>query len=88
MRQVPVTTAQRRAELQDATGQAVTPRKLGVQLRLRDGMARRRADDVALGHVQPDCTVVCADELAGPFHQPREQRLERELAGDLLDHLR
>jgi len=86
--QVAVATADRLAELQDAAGQAVTARQLGVKLRPGYGMARRGADDVALRHVQPDRAVVRANQLAGTFHQPREERLERELAGDLLDHLR
>ena len=59
-----------------------------MKLRPGYGMARRGADDVALRHVQADRAIVRADQLAGPFHQAREQRLERKLAGDLLDHLR
>ena len=76
------------SQLEYATGQAVTAGSSACSCAVRDRMARRSADDVALGHVQTDRAIVRADQLARPLDEPREQRLERELAGNVLDHLR
>jgi hypothetical protein len=88
MRQLAVSAPYGRSQLEYAAGQAVTAWQFGQHLGAGDRMARSGTDDVALGDVQTDDAVVGTDQPAGTFDHAGEQRLERQLAGNLLDHLR
>ncbi|MBA8887865.1 hypothetical protein FHW12_002079 [Dokdonella fugitiva] len=86
-RDVAVARDHRLAGLEYGTRQADARPHLGAQFALGHAVDRGGADQIPVPIVQSDRAVVGADEQAGVFGDPRQQRLQLQLAADLLDEV-
>ena len=72
---------------QHASGEADVRAHLGADLIARHAVRGFGANDIALRHVQADGAVVGPDQPAGRFDQARQQWLQFQFRGHVLDHL-